>query len=392
MKNLKKVGLLDLIKSLDLQLRVKKLKKNRIIFNSSFNENYNFNSKFLFEYFIEQLKGKNYEIKFIINNQELKDKLEKVYGNYFIETSTRSNIKYILEAKTWIVSTIDPPIIELFKNKNRIIYHLGHGIPLKNIILAEKKISILKKINRFLRIKNYTHSIATSEFMVPIIKKAFGNKKIKVVVKGQPRNDYLTYCKNENNYMENSNRQNKINILYCPTWRSYEKTKIFPFVDYNLEKMEKFLKEKDICIFIKSHPYYDIEYDINLKKSKMIKFIDNNIKEITPYLDFFSFLITDYSSIYLDFLILNKPIIYIPYDYERYLKEVGFSFDYIQNTPGPKVFTQENFIEEINKYLKNKTYYELERKKINQKLNKYTSNNCKMNFEYIMWLLEKVGD
>jgi len=61
-------------------------------------------------------------------------------------------------------------------------------------------------------------------------------------------------------------------------------------------------------------------------------------------------LITDYSSIYVDYLVLNKPIMFMPFDLELYIKERGLviSFDNLIETPGPKVST----IKDIVNYLK----------------------------------------
>ena len=56
----------------------------------------------------------------------------------------------------------------------------------------------------------------------------------------------------------------------------------------------------------------------------------------------FDLLITDYSSIYLDFLLTGRPMIFLPYDRGEYLADRGMNFDYDQVTPGPK---PENFAE-----------------------------------------------
>jgi CDP-glycerol glycerophosphotransferase len=57
-----------------------------------------------------------------------------------------------------------------------------------------------------------------------------------------------------------------------------------------------------------------------------------------PLLQLSDSLITDYSSIYFDFLLTKKPIIFFPYDYEEYLVESReLYFDYEKYTPGVKV-------------------------------------------------------
>jgi len=77
-------------------------------------------------------------------------------------------------------------------------------------------------------------------------------------------------------------------------------------------------------------------------------------------------LITDYSSIYTDFIIQNKPVVFFPFDYDAYLKnERTLQFDYKTITPGPKCYTYQELEKELKKILvDNIDEYEGDRKKI----------------------------
>ncbi|HCF38358.1 MAG TPA: hypothetical protein DER56_04685, partial [Thermosipho africanus] len=62
--------------------------------------------------------------------------------------------------------------------------------------------------------------------------------------------------------------------------------------------------------------------------------------DVYTFLNLLDILMTDYSSIYFDFLLWNRPIIFFPYDLEYYRDEDrGLIFDYEDFTPGPKVYT-----------------------------------------------------
>lgn len=58
----------------------------------------------------------------------------------------------------------------------------------------------------------------------------------------------------------------------------------------------------------------------------------------------FDFLITDYSSIYIDYLLLDRPIGFIPYDYDEYNNDRGFLFEYSGVTPGMRISTYKDLI------------------------------------------------
>jgi CDP-glycerol glycerophosphotransferase (TagB/SpsB family) len=59
-------------------------------------------------------------------------------------------------------------------------------------------------------------------------------------------------------------------------------------------------------------------------------------------------LITDYSSIYFDYLLLDRPVLFFPYDLERYREdERGFYFEYEEVTPGPKARTFDELVSRI---------------------------------------------
>jgi CDP-glycerol glycerophosphotransferase (TagB/SpsB family) len=69
-----------------------------------------------------------------------------------------------------------------------------------------------------------------------------------------------------------------------------------------------------------------------------------DVNDLLPAVDI---LITDYSSIYFDFLLLDRPMIFSCHDLEEYIRDRGLMMDYDLNTPGPKVRTAEQFLEQL---------------------------------------------
>ncbi|MDD7409783.1 CDP-glycerol glycerophosphotransferase family protein [Fusobacterium gastrosuis] len=393
MKNNRKffyVRLINFVKGFLLSLIFIPLpkKKSRIIFSSTGNIKYDHNSKYLFEYFLKNYS--KFEIKYVVNDKKLKKELEKKLGNHFISTDNMKEILYCLFSYTWIVSSLETPVGGTLQRINRLVIHLGHGTPLKNIGLLEKKISFIKKIYYFFIRSNFSYVLATSENFKGIMSNFLSIPLERILVEGQPRNDSVFLEKRpflEKNFKISKNSKS---ILYAPTWRPNKETAIFPLVDIQLDELSDYLYKNNINIFLRVHPDFEEKIDDKIVNLDRVYILDSKkVGDISEYLSCFDLLITDYSSIFIDFLLLQKPIIFLPYDYEEYKREIGFTVDYYTHTPGPKILLFSNFLKEISKLLNNKNYYFIERQRENRFFNICLDNtNCKKMSEFIM---KKIG-
>ncbi|SDN09052.1 CDP-glycerol glycerophosphotransferase [Fictibacillus solisalsi] len=347
---------------------------NLFIFNSFKNERYDFNSKYFFEYLI---CNSSYSCKFIINNEFLRNYLNKEVGEFFISTSSLKHLKEIWRAGVWITSTGMPIRLNFF-HKDRVIVNLWHGVPLKKIGLLDHNISIIRKlIIKRVYSKCYSFISTSSKNLITVMADSFLVSKDKIRVLGQPRNDKLL-CKSPSkieDYFENIPLYKKI-ILYAPTFRENTCTNFFPFNDRNLSEVDRFLEENQLIIFIRNHP---LEKGLDeLSSLKRIFFINSDkVDDIMEALKLFDLLITDYSSIFIDYLILERPIVFLDYDREDYLSSRGLNFDYDEVTPGPKPKSQKQFLLEIKHLLSDKTYFYEERKKVNEFFNAINEGSCK---------------
>ena len=92
-------------------------------------------------------------------------------------------------------------------------------------------------------------------------------------------------------------------------------------------------------------------------------------------------LITDYSSIYFDYLLLDKPILFMPFDFEDYIENnARFYYNYNCVTPGPKCKDWNNVMEHLEKTFVSdgSTYgdcYQKQRDTIRQMFNDFRFNN-----------------
>ncbi|WP_323835312.1 CDP-glycerol glycerophosphotransferase family protein [Photorhabdus africana] len=361
-------------------------KKELIIFTFDKN-NIKFNSKALFEY---SLKENTIDVKYIINNDKLRKELIQKYGDKFITTKKIKDIIIISNAKVWVTDG-GFPLKTPFGHKTRILINLWHGIPLKKIGIMGY--SGLSKLRMFLTLKmfsrHYNLFSSTSSNLSSVYSKSFLITKERIKPLGQPRNDALF----ENHhlisdYIADLPKYKKA-ILYAPTWRAGiygddwigEDTKFFPFSDFNQDELEEYLEKNRILLCLRPHHLQSIE----IKNSNWVRDFSSDVcNEVMDVIADFDLLITDYSSIYFDFLILNKPILFLPYDLELYENNVGLNFDYQTVTPRPKPTNQNEFISEISKLLYTETYYKTERHKVNSYFNEVKYGSCQRIHNFII--------
>lgn len=358
------------------------------VFSSSFNTKFNYNSKYLFEYVLEN----HPEITplYIINDKDLRKQLQKRYGEkYFIESKSFDGIRKVLSSGVWLTSA-GLPVYGFNLKKDRLIINLWHGVPLKKIGLKEQKLNVFTKIY-FKKIfsENYTYILTTTEKLISIMAESFGVSEEKIKVWGQPRNDAIFNQNNKNEILDNlySNLPfyEKI-ILYAPTYRENSNTVFFPFKDFSTEKLNDFLEKKKLLIFIRCHQ--SDAKNISQSYGDRVNFInDDKVEDIMDVLNIFDLLITDYSSIYIDYLLTKNPILFLPYDKDEYLSTRGMNFNYDTVTPGPKPTNFVDFKVEIYKLLNSK-YYSYERRELNNYFNKYQHSVSKNIYNKIL----KIGD
>ena len=358
--------------------------KKLIVFSAMHCKTFDSNSKFLFLHFLNN--EKDFNCYFVVNDDELKEKLTQEYGNHFIDTRTKEGKKLAIKAGIWIVSWLDTPIGGLFLKFRRLVVHLGHGTPLKCIGMLEKDGKLIKKLYYLLCQTNITYSLASTPFVADIIQKCIGFSKKNILITGQPRTEVLF---TEKKVLPDYNNE-YMHVLYAPTWRQYAKVELFPFADYDIQNLQSFLAENKIKIYIRFHPAYeeDIPKDL-LDLDNVSLFSAKQYPEVMDYLNLFDVLITDYSSIYFDYMLLERPLIFLPYDLEEYEKNVGFTMDYNQYTPGDKPDTFEDFKNSLLKAKNTPELFEPSIKELNKELNCVEKNTCELLADKIKAVYER---
>ncbi|MCG2753479.1 MAG: CDP-glycerol glycerophosphotransferase family protein [Desulfobacteraceae bacterium] len=241
------------------------------------------------------------------------------------------------------------------------VIQLWHGAPLKHIELDlyRKRLSLTSRWMRpFIRIQKavigrypvYDAVVATSDWF---ISKAFSRcfKAKKFVATGYPRNDILfgfppegtaacrlAWINVDKAALETvsacRSRGQKI-CLYVPTFRKELADPFQTVID--LSKLSAFAQQKDLLIVLKLHPYMHGHSRIS-RYPNLLEYAP--LCDVYPLMPLCDLLITDYSSIFFDFLLFNRPIVFFAYDLESYLNhDREMYFDYDDMTPGAKCYT-----------------------------------------------------
>ncbi|WP_031480963.1 CDP-glycerol glycerophosphotransferase family protein [Maridesulfovibrio frigidus] len=226
---------------------------------------------------------------------------------------------------------------------------LWHGIPLKAIGFPEINSTVNmtpeKAEHLSFAYSGYDAVVSTSPFFT---EKAFGQafKAKEFIESGYPRNDIFKRRPTKLD-MINTDRDlygelvkfrkmgGKV-IFFMPTFRD---TGGGPFEDgaIDMMRMSEFCKKNNLMFVCKFHPYLTLG---NVTLPDNIRLVDSK-SDAYPLLPLCDLLLTDYSSVYFDFLLVDNPMVFYPYDYEQYIsKNRELLFDYDSMTPGKKVMTE----------------------------------------------------
>jgi len=132
-------------------------------------------------------------------------------------------------------------------------------------------------------------------------------------------------------------------ILYAPTFRQDEEEDRRLLEHFDFDRFTKELGE-EYCLMVRLHP--QIQGDV--VPDSVIDMTDYpNVRKLLCMTDI---LITDYSSITVEYALLNRPIILYAFDMESYIHEDrGFYYDYEKTAPGPIVSDTGELIETIRR-------------------------------------------
>lgn len=318
------------------------------------------NSKYL--YFDLQERDIPYRTYLVLRNKETVRKLRNTYKNVFYINSL-SGIYHLLTSSVYFC-TIDLNEFYFAAAGGATIVNLWHGVGIKRMgaINSFENEDLAFKISKFKRFFSLPYLIIRPHYLLstsPLMNEHFSkcfeisiNRCVEAMYPRckfiqQPLNEILSFLAKTSEFssLELISQMQKYKkcILYMPTWRD-NGCDILESVSFDFSRLNAVLIEKNYLFILKLHPNTLVDVDV-LSTFSNIMCLDRKL-DLYPILPFTSMLITDYSSIYYDYLLIpNKEILLFPYDEESYLKECReFAFDYHEYTPGKRIYSFEELI------------------------------------------------
>lgn len=287
--------------------------------------------------------------------------------------------------------------------KDLKLLSLRHGKSVKKVRFAREKhkIDTEEAQNRRVEGEQTVYALSTSPFISDIQEACLQIGRKKHVVTGYPRNDAL-FHKNKRTeklvkHLGINVNQSKL-ILYAPSWRhGRNPTIFFPFDDFHSGTLHRFLETGSFQLIIRPHKNdLDDENTQNIlrqisKGRTRIKILGHDVvPDVNALLPYIDVLLSDYSGIYHDYLLLDRPMIFIPYDYEEFKEENGFMYDYYDYLPGPAVTSQKGLQEALKKISNKQEEYSKKRAILRDKVHYYQDDkSCERVAKLLIEMVKK---
>ena len=322
-------------------------RKELILFSAWFGQKYADNSKIMFEYF---LSNHYYNPVWFTRNKELyvnlkNKKIPVVFSKSWKGIWTQIRAKML-------VSCVQQYDFNVLFYRNCIFLDLDHGYVLKQVGLA---IPGLKKsaefTTKFVRSGMQYWMSAPSAFCKDIISECYKVDKNHIVHCNKPRVDVLfnkDLQKGKNELVEKIKKGRKA-IVWMPTHRCDGKEPIKVSEIINLPKLQQLCSKENLVFIIKKHFYHRKEVE-DLTLYPNIFDITNEEIDSQVILVQADAMISDYSSSYIEYLVLDRPIILYAYDKDHYLSsDRGLYIPFDKISAGEHVYNGDALLKSLER-------------------------------------------
>ncbi|MCH1982168.1 CDP-glycerol glycerophosphotransferase family protein [Ruminococcus sp. OA3] len=263
-----------------------------------------------------------------------------------IRADTFSYFLTALKARVWITnSSLERGLG--FVGKHTFFVNTWHGTPLK------KMGNDLKEQNTSFKSRNsWNMDLFTTQsvYEAEIFTRVFELKPGICQVTGLPRNDELAQASDDRRRMCREKlgiAPGQCAVLYAPTFREYEKNDALQCVFAPPIQWEKWPETLGYETVILVRAHYETVRSMKLPDDKKCIRDVSDYESLNELMIASDILVSDYSSVFFDYSILEKPMVCFAYDYDQYEAARGMYFDIREWMPGGSI-TEEELLRLLN--------------------------------------------
>ena len=321
------------------------------VFGALEGKKYDDNSKYMFEYMLKE-HGEDFRCVWLTNSAETMKMLRSLGMESFLNCTWSGKwLQMRAGVAFYTHGLMDFGLFPLVGGAE--IVALWHGMGFKQIYNG-KYHGIKLKFKRFLdHLFSWTYRTVTpvtSLYMVDWAQRMFTLNPNNIFITGQPRNDAFKTIDREKVLHGIGIDSRKKVIIYMPTYR--HQSVGVGFLDgivkelYQSEQLENVLRESNSLFLVKLHP---LTPPINLPEREDFKILGyNDVTDNQQLMGTCDMLITDYSSCYVDYALLQRPIIfYLPDENVFFEKSEKLDDGFIKISSANKAVTVEQLTVKI---------------------------------------------
>lgn len=330
-----------------------------IVFETFSGRSYSDSPKAIYEYMQANQDFEDYSFIWVFKEPERYKTLADNRNTYLVKYDSKEYEKALAKAKYWIFNY--RALDHFIPREDQIYIQCWHGTPLKRLGYDITKSDNVMNSLEEIRDKYYRDALRFKYLVSPC---TFASEKFKsawnlsgigkedcILECGYPRNDFLiNYDESDVRKIKRSlglEENDKKLVMYAPTWRDDQHADGIGYTyeqQIDFDYLQEQLGDEYIVLF---RAHYLIASSFDFSRYEGFVYDVSNVDDINELYIVSDMLITDYSSVFFDFAILLKPIIFYMYDLEKYKDDLRGFYMQMNELPGKVVQDKEALVNMI---------------------------------------------
>ncbi len=330
---------------------------DRLVYFQTFSgRGYSDSPKAMYEYMMKAPEYRDFSFVWSFKEPEKYDFLANERTR-IVKFRTREDNIALRTAKYWISNY--RMLDHQYPRRDQIYVQCWHGTPLKklgyDLTESDNSMNSLAEIHSKYRTdaKKFSYLLSPSPFTTEKFASAWNlvrtGQMNKIIEEGYPRNDRLSLTTEEERIVlrQKLGVEGRKCILYAPTWRDNQHTSGEGYTyktEVDFDRLKKELGDEYVILF-RAHYLVANSFDFDR--------YGDFVRDVSGYSDIndlyiaADILITDYSSVFFDYSILRKPVIFFMYDLEQYKNELRGFYISLDELPGEIVQNEADLIKAV---------------------------------------------